>query len=173
MSKAKKLVVLSAMVLALGTAVLLNWQMTKNNGLVPSTEALSSQTDVLGEAELVNGNSDYVEFFASARLERENSRVSQNEILTAITTSAEAKEDAKADATAQQAELAKRIEQETNAENLIKAKGFADCVVVISDDSIRVMVQTSGLLPSEAAQISDIVLSQAGTIDKLTIVEVM
>lgn len=174
MSKNKKWIVLSAMVLALGTALFLNWQLTETDSIVSETDG-SSETRVIGEAELVNGtaNGNFDEFFSAARMERESSRASSLEILNAITASADVDTDSKESAATEASAIAKRIEQEANIESQIKAKGFAECVTMIGDDGIKVMVQSTGLLPAEAAQIADIVTSETGeTLSNVKIVEV-
>ena len=52
--------------------------------------------------------------------------------------------------------IADEIAAEANIETLVMAKGFEDCVAVISDGSASVVVKTNGLLPSEIAQIMEI-----------------
>ena len=171
--KKKKWIVLSAMVLALGTALFLNWQLTDTDAV--AKDKGSQEVKVIGEAELVNGtaNGDFDGFFSAARMQREASRASSLEILDAIAASADVDAEAKADAAAEAAAIAKRIEAEANVESLIKAKGFAECVVMIGDDGVKVMVQSSGLLPAEAAQIAEIVTSETGEeLSKIRIVEV-
>ncbi len=173
MSKNRKWVVLSAMVLALGAALFLNWQFTGTESIV-SGEG-SSEIKIIGEAELVNGtaNGNFNEFFATARLERENSRAASLEILNAITANADIDDASRANAATEASALAQRVEQEANIESQIRAKGFEECVVVINDEGVRVMVQSTGLLPAEAAKISDIVIGETGEeISNIRIVEV-
>ncbi|MBR4439474.1 MAG: SpoIIIAH-like family protein [Clostridia bacterium] len=171
--KKKKLVVLSAMVLALGTALFLNWQLSDVG--IAAKENDASEVKVIGEAELVNGtaNGNFDEFFSAARMQRESSRASSLEILDAIAASADVDADAKTTAAEEAATIARRIESEANIESLIKAKGFAECVVMIGDDGVKVMVQSAGLLPAEAAQIAEIVTSETGEdLSRVRIVEV-
>ena len=52
------------------------------------------------------------------------------------------------------------MEQENNVENLIKAKGFADCVAFIQNGECSVVVASEGLLDSEAITIKDIVAAK-------------
>ena len=173
MLKKKKWIVLSAMVLALGTALFLNWQLTDGDAVVKENDA--SEVKVIGEAELVNGtaNGNFDEFFSAARMQREASRASSLEILDAIAASADVDEEAKTSAAAEASAIARRIEAEANVESLIKAKGFAECVVMIGDDGVKVMVQSAGLLPAEAAQIAEIVTSETGEeLSRVRIVEV-
>ena len=52
------------------------------------------------------------------------------------------------------------MENEQKLENLIKAKGFDEVLVIIGDDQISVIVQTEGLTGNQAAIIKDLVVSQ-------------
>ena len=52
------------------------------------------------------------------------------------------------------------MESEANIETLVKAKGFADCLAIVSDNSVKVVVQTEGLSAEEAAQIKNIILEE-------------
>ena len=70
--------------------------------------------------------------------------------------SSEAIEQANAEISA----IAAQTELEGTVENLIKAKGFEDCVVFISKDIVNVVVSTDGLTSQQAAQINEIVVSQ-------------
>ena len=55
-------------------------------------------------------------------------------------------------------------------ENLIKAKGFQDAVVLIDNDTANVIVQADKLSEQEVAQIQDIVTRQTGiSIDNIKI----
>ena len=72
-----------------------------------------------------------------------------------------AMETAKSEAIESVNRIADEIAAEANIETLVMAKGFEDCVAVISDGSASVVVKTDGLLPSEIAQIMEIVYEQA------------
>ena len=86
--------------------------------------------------------------------------------------SADKDDAAKKEAVEKAAEIAQNIEQETNIENLVKAKGFKDCVAFIQNGECSIVVLTDGLLDSEAITIKDIVLGQSGIgYDKIKIVE--
>ena len=68
--------------------------------------------------------------------------------------------------------IVSEMTKEANAEALIKAKGFEDCIVVISDASANVIVKSSGLSEAEVAQILDAVYTETGvTPDKIKIIE--
>ena len=60
------------------------------------------------------------------------------------------------------AQIAKDIENESNIETLVEAKGIEACIAVINDGKATIIVQTDGLLASEVAQINEIVYEQSG-----------
>ena len=47
-------------------------------------------------------------------------------------------------------------------EEMIKAKGYDDCVAIISGDNINVVVKSDGLVTSDIAVITDIVTGETG-----------
>ena len=56
---------------------------------------------------------------------------------------------------------------------MIKAKGFEDCIVYISGGYADVMVQTEGLLPTEAAVIKEAIIQETSVpVENISIVEV-
>ena len=142
-------IVLGALVLALGAAVYLNWDYMKQNDYV----AAGNTTQTPDETE---GTANYGDaYFVSARLSRTQSR---DEAMDALKYMLEdsAMEEGAAAVLAQQAQaLAQTIETEGKIENIIKAKGFSECMVYLDKDKVDVIVQSAGLTDSEAAQIMD------------------
>lgn len=59
-------------------------------------------------------------------------------------------------------DLTERMEKENAAETQLAAKGFADAVVSISDDSVDVTLSSSSLSDQARAQIEDIVMRKTG-----------
>ena len=57
--------------------------------------------------------------------------------------------------------LSQLVESESKVESLIKAQGFEDCVVYLDGVTASVVVKSDGLVPSEAAQIKDIIVEEA------------
>ncbi len=85
---------------------------------------------------------------------------------------AKASEEAKKEAVSQAAVIAQTVLQENNIENLVKAKGFADCVAFLQNGECTVVVQTSESNQSNAIVIKDIVAGQSGvSYDRIKIVE--
>ena len=194
MAFGKRQLVLAALVVALGAAVYLNWQFSDNRDLLATNTVTSSQKE-LGEAQYVNNSvsggdvssgsdssdtssmqddvssgvsSSASGYFANARLTREKSRDEAADLIKDILQGVDASDDAKKEALNQAAAIAQNMEQE----NLIKAKGFADCVAFIQNGECSVVVASEGLLDSEAITIKDIVAGQTGiSFDKIKIVE--
>jgi stage III sporulation protein AH len=54
------------------------------------------------------------------------------------------------------------MQNESTIETLVKAKGFEECVAIISDNSVSVIVGAESLQVSEAAQILAIVHETTG-----------
>ena len=72
-------------------------------------------------------------------------------------------ESAKQEAIADVSRIADEIAAEANIETLIKAKGFEECVAVISDGNANIVVRTDdALMQNEVAQILEIVVEQSG-----------
>ena len=93
----------------------------------------------------------------------------------AVCVSAQATDEEKEALTAQLTAAIDNIATESDIENLVKAKGFVDCVAFIDGDQVDVTVMTTsdGLTKEEVAQIRDVVLSKCQvTAQDITIVEV-
>ncbi|MFW5630475.1 MAG: SpoIIIAH-like family protein [Acetivibrio ethanolgignens] len=114
-----------------------------------------NETEV-GDAVLV-GNTIGSDFFSSARLNREQTRAKNKEMLMEIVNNANVSEAQKQEAVDNVVKLTNIAEKETATENLLAAKGFSDVVVSIVDDSVDVIVNANDLTEQQIAQIEDIV----------------
>lgn len=133
-----------------------------NAGDDPSTEAGADAST--GNVENVDsgtsaGDAD-AEYFQSASVSRRRARDESLEVLQLVADSEDALQESKDSALASISKIASQIEQESNIESLIVAKGFENCIALVSDDSATVIVQSDGLLPSEVAQITEIICSE-------------
>ena len=188
----KKQLILTGLILTLGAAVYLNWQFSSNTDLLSGADAVSVSKE-LGEAEFVNTSSDKKagesatekatnsekttnaekgsdEYFAQAKVDRQQTQDKIAEMTQEIIESSEESESAKTEAVAQAAELATIMEQQTNVESLIKAKGFEDCLVFIQNGECSVVVKDSELTGEDTLIIKDIATGQTGvSIDKIKI----
>ena len=104
---------------------------------------------------------DAASYFTSAIIDRERARGEALEVLVSITEDAAASDAAKTDAYMQMERIANETSWEIDIENLIKAKGFAECVAIINEETANIVVSTEGLTPGEVAQIKEIVYLEA------------
>ncbi len=191
----KRQLIIATLVVALGAAIYLNWQFSANDALVANGEAESSASKEIGEATYVNTKTESSkkesskssdkssskavnaevsksEYFAQAELQRKQAQDEETELLEDIVEDAGKSDAAKTEAVKQAAEIAKRIEQQSNIESLIKAKGFSECIAFISNDSCNVVVSSGSVTNAGAITIKDIVHSQSGiAFDKIKITE--
>ncbi len=174
----RNLAILGTLVLIAG-AVYLNWMLFANgDDYNPNDYVSGNGSDNSGEnggnssgdASADGGNTD--SYFALAVIDRSEARAEALEVLSAITTSDDANDEAKQNAYAEMAKIAEEIECESNIETLVKAKGFEECVAVISEGKASIIVSGENLLASEVAQIREIVYTQANiSPENITIIE--
>ena len=122
-------------------------------------------TKILGEAKLVDSVvTDEPEdtYFTSAYVNRERSRDEALETLQTVIDSADDAPTARDAALASMIGIASAIETEAAVEEMIKAKGFEECIAVMTDGGINVVVKSPGLLTADVAQITEIVMEQTG-----------
>ncbi len=161
----KKQVVLGTLIAALGVAVYLNYYLADSSFGTPDSDPPTTQStpsdNELGEALNVNSNKVETSYFEQARQNREKSRDEATELVKEVLNNVKADDEQKQAATTAIAVMAKAIEQESAIEDLIKAKGFADCVVYIEGDTCSVVVQSEGLSVQDTSKISQIITAQS------------
>lgn len=184
MSVWKRNAVVVAIVLFVGAAVYLNW--SYNN---QAEETGDDPGKVLGETSLVNGeqdedgtvqtgqtgengetgeaggeNADQTGYFASARLNRQQARDSALELLQEAAADASADQTLIDEANASIQAMATYTMSEAQAENLITAKGYGECVCFLNENSASVVVSATenGLTESDTARIVEIVMETTG-----------
>lgn len=162
----RKHVVLASLVLALGAAVYINWQLSASSG--------NPGTKELGKATYVNSNvnatvdeteSDFVSslskdqqnYFSNARLKREKTADEVKSIALEALSLTESDEDAKESALAQLAALEELLMNQDTVENTLIAKGFSDCVCSISEGSVTVIVPENEMTDKSSLIIKDAV----------------
>ena len=96
--------------------------------------------------------------------ERANINLDRNEVIAMLTdTIAQADNEAeKKNATEQKLKIIKYMDQEQIIEKLIKTKDLPEALVIITDNSVNVTVNTQELLRSDVAKIYDIVMRETG-----------
>ncbi len=103
-------------------------------------------------------------YFSSVQVSRQRARDEALEVLQSVVENEKADEAAKTEALAKISKLAAEMEQESNIETLVLAKGFEACVAVVNDGSASIVVKTKegSLVQSQISQINEIVYEQAG-----------
>jgi len=141
MSKIKKIIMNKQVVLSLLIAIVvlagvINWLGYKNSAqpvTAPGVEATAAPVD----------------FFAQSKLDRDTQRAKTIELL---------QQNNQTDEIAKQNKYA---QEEGVIEDLIKAKGYANAIAYIDDNSGTFVVQAQGLTAGDVAQIRDIILSNS------------
>lgn len=199
----KRNAVVATVLLFVCAAVYLNWRYAGNvagNTAPAGSQAVSSQdspegesghnggvtTKVLGDATLVGGVPTLMDdaeadsaaptssYFDTARLSRQQSRDNALSLLREASAQANVDQGVLDDANQAIQTLAGYTMLEGQIENLVIAKGYADCVAFMGENSISVVVSAAedGLQTEDAAKIMDIVLSETSyTADQIKIME--
>lgn len=169
----KKRAVVATVLLFVCAAVYLNWRYAGN--------AVDS-SKVLGESTLVNAPDDAQEaskpvteddYFSTARLSRKQARDNAISMLKEAEADENADEDVLNEASEILQVLAAYTVAESQIESLVTAKGYADCVAFMGEESISVVVSDAdGLDTSDVAKIKDIVINETDyTAEQIKIME--
>lgn len=153
-----------------------------------AAEETASETKTLGEAMLVSNDSlasedesteivldtweseemaaetaaQTEDYFATARISREEARSSALDILQETVDDPEASEEAVSAAADSITAMASATLAESQIESLVTAKGYPECVAFIGDNSVSVVVstETGTLEGADVAKITDIVMGE-------------
>lgn len=171
-AKWKRNLAVGAMAVLVCTAVGLNWKYTDEEG---SKAVEETNTKILGEATLVSnqaGESELGEeavytgsdYFASARLTRQQARDNAIALLQEAAEQENASEAAATEASEGIQVLAAYTLQEAQIENLVTAKGYTECVAFMGEESLSVVVSKEGgeLDATDIAKITDIAMTESG-----------
>ena len=132
-----------------------------NPAIAVSAEVgIETETEA-GEAVFVTTTGE-ASFFVQARLNREQSRSAEREILTELINNDNVEAEQRAQAADNMIDIQRRIERESAAESMIEAKGFAEVYVRIGENSVDVVVNKEVLTDAEVAQIEDIIKRKTG-----------
>lgn len=132
---------------------------TETDVIKEDTETAKSKN--LGDALLVTSKSIADEtYFAMAKLARTKSRDEVIDTISTILSDEKLTDEDKKAVSAKAITVTDIIETESRIENLIKAKGFSECVVYITDKAANVVVKSDGLDQDKATQIKNIIVSE-------------
>lgn len=187
----KRNVVVAAIMLFVCAAVYLNW--SYNQEVAAGTE--SAEGKLLGEATLVDSKTDdpllsgeanedtqqtedsaaeQTGYFSNARLNRQQARDSALSLLQDAAADEAADQTMIDEANASIQTMADNTLAEAQVENLVTAKGYADCVCFIGDSGASVVVAAveGGLTETDTARIMEIVKDETGlSAAQITIIE--
>ena len=132
---------------------------TSNTNIQVNSENIKKNDEVadVGDATLVNSDDVVTNYFAKSKLERDSMYSQMLETYEKILNSNTSLETQKQSATQE----IKKINETKNSimicENLIKTKGFEDCVIFVNGKSISVIIGAKSLKKEEIAQIQNII----------------
>lgn len=173
----KRQIAAVSLILLIGVAGYLNLSI-KNGDADPNIAVMfDAASKKLGEAKMVSSSADEQtptsNYFTNAKMEREKKRDESIEMLSEILNSEGSDEVSKENARIQIELLAKFTESEVAAENLIKAKGYEDCIVFMGENVTSIAVMTEGLNEIDAASITQIAVDTgACTAEEVKIMEI-
>ena len=144
MKKRTKIIILSAMILLLGVTAYLNIVLNSSiNNSDPVTETAN--------------------YFQTYRSDRESMRDQEMLYYDSIIASDTSTEEAISKAEEARLSLVAQMEKELVVEGLIKAKGFEDCVITISDNNVNAVVKAASLTSDQVAQIVSVIQTELQT----------
>lgn len=178
----KRNAVVAVIVLFVCAAVYLNWSYDQeveagaksaDGKLLGEAALVSSQTDdpLLGGQETGAGADALLEepaeqtgYFSSARLNRQQARDSALSLLQNAAADEAADQTMIDEANASIQTMADQTLLEAQIENLVTAKGYADCVCFLGDSGVSVVVAAAedSLTGTDTARIMDIVKEETG-----------
>lgn len=162
----KKRAVVATVLLFVCAAVYMNWRYAGS---------LEDTSKVLGESTLVSGDkagesvataepaTTDDDYFSTARLSRKQARDNAIGMLKDAAADENADQTVLNEASETLQVLAGYTESEAKIENLVTAKGYADCVAFMGEESVSVVVEDKdGLDATDVARIMDIVVQETG-----------
>ena len=174
----KKEIVAGALVVLIGVAGYLNWSYQDTVRVTDGTDYIETGKR-LGEAQYVSTDADAVEvakadsdkkdkeakksddeYFALAKMEKENSRSKALEILEKTAANEGFDEETRKNAEKKILDMASNTQKESVIENVAKAKGYNDISVYIDGESVDIIVQKDGFGEKDVVILKEIVTEQ-------------
>lgn len=176
----------------LGVAHYVNASISSSEGSASSNTSSSQSTDKTssGTASKENSSKDTTtssdksssskasvsnteEYFSKVRLERQQTQDELIELAQEIVEATDSSGKSREEAVKQLNEMSDIIQQQTNVENLIIAKGFDDCVAFIQNGECSIVVTGQELKSDLLIAIKDIVMGQTGiNFDKIRVTHI-
>ena len=169
----KKHIAVASMILMLSAAVYINYLYAAGDmeGFVDTGKNYGDS--ILVDSKADEEISDVSAYFSEARVSRQQSRDEAVATIENLYGISEDNEENVSVLAEKAGEIASNMELENKIESMMKAKGFEDCIVYISGEYADVMIQTDGLLPTEAAVIKEAIIQETSVpVENISIVEV-
>lgn len=165
----KKQILLGTLVVALGLAVYLNYHFASQNPLqmTGTTTAKTTAVKNFGDSKYVGATTakapdKTADYFETAKKNRTAARDEAVEIIEDILARPTVTKELSEQASAKLSQLTDAIKEESDAETLLAAKGFSECLVFVDGNSAHVAVRTPSLTKEQTVQILDVVTSHTG-----------
>lgn len=123
-----------------------------------NNEETTKSENVIETSSNINSN----EYFVKSRLERETMYSQMIESYQKILESSSISNEQKAISQQEIDNINKTKNAIMISENLIKTKGFEECIIFVNDKSINVIVKDTELAPEKIAQIQNIIARELG-----------
>ncbi len=177
----KKNLVAAGVLVTVCCGIYVNWlyaggETNNLEDVLNSDKVMSDELLDLGDSVQVGGKPEDTisDYFAAVRLSRQEARDSAISVLQEAMSYGDGEQVENANAQLEQ--IIQTALTEAQIESLIIAKGYADCVVYISEGGVSVAVAApeGGIQQADVAVIADIVLNQSDyTMEDIRVVEVL
>ena len=162
----KKNLVAAAVLIMVCTGIYVNWLYTEQHTANDLTDTLDIEKVMSEDALILTGDETILtdapintaaDYFAAVRLSRQQARDSAVNLLQ--DTSVNADQTKAAESAANLEDIVQTALTEAQIENLVVAKGYAECVAFIGEDSLSLAVAApeEGLTDVDTARIVDVV----------------
>ncbi|MCL1935552.1 MAG: SpoIIIAH-like family protein [Defluviitaleaceae bacterium] len=126
--------------------------------IIPTAPVALEEDEEVTFVNIIDGGT----FFVQARLNREQDRARQREVLLDLINNENISSEIRAQSAENMLTIQRRIEKESAAEALIESRGFNEVYVRIGDNSVDVIVNKDSLTDAELAQIEDVIKRKVG-----------
>lgn len=120
-------------------------------------ESEDEKLAAIGDATLVSSNDVVTDYYAKSKLERDSMYSQMIETYEKILNSSNSLETQKQSATQEITRINELKNKIMICENLIKTKGFENCLIFVNDGSVNAIIGASSLKKEEIAQIQNII----------------
>lgn len=139
-----------------------NQEVDETDGLGDTEWMELDEIENPGETILTNADVTVNDYAAGVKLNREQVRSKNKEILQSIIDNENLKEAQKQEAVNEMIRLTEVGEKEANAEMMLKAKGFTNVVVSVGEDCCDVVLDMKDMTDADRAKVEDIVKRKTG-----------